>query len=97
MPAAAIRLIAIGAAAPREFSADANEISIGSAAALTQRWAEPNATWLTIAVDFSYALVPLGFAMWLAHYSFHFLTSYDVIVPDHPGFGESPSLRSPPW
>src|ERR1700722_2199320 len=32
MPAAAIRLIAIGAAAPREFSADANEISIGSAA-----------------------------------------------------------------
>jgi len=32
MPAAAIRLIAIGSVAPREFSADAHEISIGSAA-----------------------------------------------------------------
>ena len=29
----------------------------------------------------SYALVPLGFSMWLAHYSFHLLTSYDVVVP----------------
>jgi cytochrome c oxidase assembly factor CtaG len=30
---------------------------------------------------FAWALVPLGFAMWLAHYSFHFFTSYDAIVP----------------
>ena len=29
----------------------------------------------------SFALVPLGFAMWLAHYSFHFLTSCDTIIP----------------
>src|SRR5205085_8022642 len=55
--------------------------SVGGAAALTRRWAEPNATWLSIAVRSSHALVPLGFAMWLAHYCFHFVTSYDVIVP----------------
>ncbi|MFN4261364.1 MAG: cytochrome c oxidase assembly protein [Gemmataceae bacterium] len=30
---------------------------------------------------FVYALAPLGFGMWLAHYSFHFLTSYGSIVP----------------
>jgi hypothetical protein len=26
-------------------------------------------------------LVPLGFSMWMAHYSFHFFTSFDAIVP----------------
>ena len=36
---------------------------------------------LEVATRFSYALVPLGFGMWLAHYSFHFLTSYDTVVP----------------
>ena len=25
--------------------------------------------------------MPLGFAMWLAHYSFHFFTSWDTIIP----------------
>lgn len=30
---------------------------------------------------FSYALVPLGFSMWVAHYSFHFFTSYDAAIP----------------
>jgi len=30
---------------------------------------------------FSYGLVPLGFGMWLAHYSFHFLTGVFTIVP----------------
>ncbi len=28
-----------------------------------------------------YALVPLGFGMWLAHYSFHFLTGALMVVP----------------
>jgi ferredoxin len=30
---------------------------------------------------FVYALVPMGFAMWLAHYAFHFLTGALTIVP----------------
>ena len=34
-----------------------------------------------IAVDFSYALVPFGFGMWLAHYGFHLLTGAFVVVP----------------
>lgn len=33
------------------------------------------------AVRFAYCLVPLGFAMWLAHYSFHLFTTYDAVIP----------------
>jgi hypothetical protein len=33
------------------------------------------------AVRYSYGLVPLGFGMWLAHYSFHLLTGLLTIVP----------------
>ena len=36
---------------------------------------------LEVATRFSYALVPLGFSMWLAHYSFHFLASFDAVIP----------------
>lgn len=36
---------------------------------------------LPTARRFSFALVPLGFSMWLAHYSFHFFTSYDAAIP----------------
>jgi cytochrome c oxidase assembly factor CtaG/polyferredoxin len=39
------------------------------------------AGWQETATRFSFALVPLGFAMWLSHYSFHLLTSYDTVVP----------------
>ena len=34
-----------------------------------------------IAVNFTYALVPFGFGMWLAHYGFHLLTGALTIVP----------------
>lgn len=33
------------------------------------------------AVQFSYSLVPLAFAIWLSHYLFHFLTGFLTIVP----------------
>lgn len=54
-----------------------------------------------IAVNFSYALVPLGFGMWLAHYGFHLLTGAFVIVPVTQravalAFG-SPVLGDPLW
>ena len=32
-------------------------------------------------MHYVYALAPLGFGMWLAHYSFHFLTGGLTIVP----------------
>ena len=57
--------------------------------------------WLEVATRFSYALVPLGFGMWLAHYSFHFLTSYDTVVPVTQRFAGGPragrSLGEPDW
>ena len=34
-----------------------------------------------LAVRYSYALVPLGFGMWLAHYGFHFFTGILTIIP----------------
>jgi polyferredoxin len=34
-----------------------------------------------LAVRYSYALAPLGFGMWLAHYGFHFFTGLLTIVP----------------
>jgi hypothetical protein len=34
-----------------------------------------------LAVRYTYGLVPLGFGMWLAHYSFHFLTGLYTVIP----------------
>jgi ferredoxin len=34
-----------------------------------------------IATRSTYALIPLGFAMWLAHFSFHLFTSYATVIP----------------
>jgi len=34
-----------------------------------------------IAVRYSYAFVPLGLGMWLAHYGFHFLTGILTVIP----------------
>jgi polyferredoxin len=36
---------------------------------------------LLIATRYSYSLVPLGFAVWLAHYSFHLLTGLWTVIP----------------
>jgi hypothetical protein len=56
-------------------------LSITVAAIAGRRWGRLTLGWRQIAIRSSYALVPLGFSMWLAHYSFHLLTSYDVVVP----------------
>ena len=56
-------------------------LAVGGAAALSRRWGRLEAGTLEVATRYSYALVPLGFGMWLAHYGFHFLTSYDTAVP----------------
>ncbi len=36
---------------------------------------------LPIATRFAYSLVPIGFGIWLAHYSFHLLTGFWTFVP----------------
>src|SRR5208283_265422 len=56
-------------------------VLVGTATALCRSPGLPKASRLEVASRFSYALVPLGFSMWLAHYSFHLLTSYETVVP----------------
>ncbi|QDT75598.1 cytochrome c oxidase assembly protein [Lacipirellula limnantheis] len=40
-----------------------------------------------LAARYAFALIPLGFAMWIAHYSFHFFTSWEAIIPAAQRFG----------
>ena len=54
---------------------------VGLTAALSRRWGQIAVSPIEVATRFSYALVPLGFAMWLSHYSFHFLTSWETALP----------------
>jgi cytochrome c oxidase assembly factor CtaG len=56
-------------------------VSVGIAASLSRRWGGLSLDLVPAATRFSFALVPLGFGMWLSHYSFHFLSSYDTAVP----------------
>lgn len=44
-------------------------------------WAGMPASRVRVATRYAYSLLPLGFGMWLAHYSFHFFTGYDSAVP----------------
>jgi cytochrome c oxidase assembly factor CtaG len=73
---------------------------VGGAASLSRRWGSSPANWLEVATRYSFALVPLGFAMWLAHYSFHFVTSYDTVVPTAQRFAGDlgwTGLGEPEW
>lgn len=51
------------------------------ASAGSRGWAAARRPIDLLAVRFAFAFVPLGFAMWLAHHGFHFLTSYATILP----------------
>lgn len=54
---------------------------IGVATFLGRWWSNDHGSWRETAARFSYSLVPIGFSMWLAHYTFHFFTSASTIVP----------------
>lgn len=54
---------------------------MGLAAWLTRRAAGTGEPLLPIATRFAYALVPIGFGVWLAHYSFHLLTGLWTFIP----------------
>ena len=54
---------------------------LGVAAWLTQVWGGAQRAVLPLVVRYSYTLVPLGFGVWLAHYSFHFLTGLFTFIP----------------
>jgi cytochrome c oxidase assembly factor CtaG len=76
-------------------------LMVGGAAALCRWWGRLAQNWSEVAARYSLALVPLGFAMWLTHYSFHFLTSYGTVVPTAQRFvadlGSSSLLGEPEW
>jgi ferredoxin len=56
-------------------------ILLGGASWLTRALGGSKLALVPLAVRYSYALVPLGFGMWLAHYGFHFFTGILTIVP----------------
>ncbi|QDU28230.1 Putative electron transport protein YccM [Anatilimnocola aggregata] len=56
-------------------------LAVVSASALNRLGNPLTTSRRELATRFAFAFVPLGFAMWLAHYSFHFLTSSETIVP----------------
>jgi hypothetical protein len=56
-------------------------ILLGATGWLTLRWGGGRGTLFSTIVKYVYALVPLGFGVWLAHYSFHFLTGLYTVVP----------------
>jgi polyferredoxin len=54
---------------------------IGLAAWLSRIWGGSQRPLVSLAVRYSYSLVPIGFAIWLAHFGFHFLTGLYTFIP----------------
>jgi ferredoxin len=54
---------------------------IGLAVWITRVWGRSKRPLLSVAVRYSYSLAPIGFGIWLAHYSFHFLTGLLTFIP----------------
>ncbi len=75
-------------------------LSVGTAAAASRRWGGLPDSRGTVATRFAFALIPLGFGMWLAHYGFHLLTGFDAVVPVTQRFAADqgwPGLGLPEW
>jgi hypothetical protein len=56
-------------------------LMVGMSAVLSRWLGQLKESWLKVATRFAFSLVPLGFGMWLAHYSFHFLANFDALIP----------------
>ncbi|HVF22421.1 MAG TPA: hypothetical protein VM941_05070 [Pyrinomonadaceae bacterium] len=54
---------------------------LGIAAWITRSVSSKKRSLVSIVARYAYALVPLGFGIWLAHYSFHFLTGIFTFIP----------------
>ena len=66
---------------------------LGLASWLTRQGAGTREPLLPVATRFAYALAPLGFGIWLAHYSFHLLTGLWTFIP----VAQSALGLSPDW
>ncbi|HEY0730050.1 MAG TPA: hypothetical protein VGD38_18330 [Pyrinomonadaceae bacterium] len=56
-------------------------VLVGLAAWMTRVLSRRKGSLAAVAVRYSYSLVPVGFGIWLAHYSFHFLTGLFTLIP----------------
>lgn len=56
-------------------------VLLGLAAAVTRGWTASGEKILPVVKRFAYALVPFGFGVWVAHYSFHLLTGIWTFIP----------------
>lgn len=54
---------------------------LGLTAYSTKIWTRTNEKLLPVVMRYAYALVPFGFGMWVAHYSFHLLTGIWTFIP----------------
>ncbi len=75
-------------------------ILLGLAAWFTKLASGSPRAIVPLAVRYSYALVPLGFGMWLAHYGFHFFSGLYTFIPVTQNVLASwgwPLLGSPAW
>jgi ferredoxin len=76
-------------------------VLLGAAGWLTARWAGRRGGVLSAVVRYSYALIPMGFGVWLAHYGFHFLTGLLTFIPvvqsAAAGVAGWPVLGEPAW
>jgi ferredoxin len=74
---------------------------LAAAASVTKRLAGAQGPLRAVAIPYVYALVPLGFSIWLAHYGFHLLTGILTAVPVAQSASidlfQSAVLGSPQW
>jgi polyferredoxin len=71
------------------------------AAWVSQRWGSAHTSLNRLVMRYAYSFVPLGFAIWIAHFLFHFLTGAMTIVPAMQTFFADtlglPLLGEPDW
>jgi cytochrome c oxidase assembly factor CtaG/polyferredoxin len=75
-------------------------IALSAATVVSRQWGRLSAATSQVAARFAMTLLPLGFGMWLAHYSFHFLASWDAIIPATQRFAASLGIEwlgPPAW
>lgn len=70
-------------------------LCVGSAAMLGGWWSADPGRPRDVATRFAFALLPLGFGMWLTHYLFHFLTSFGTLVPVVQRWADDLAMGSP--
>jgi hypothetical protein len=56
-------------------------VLLGGAGIVTRGLADAGGTLRQTVVRYAYALIPIGFGVWIAHYGFHLLTGILTIVP----------------